>query len=193
MLNIITIKDTEENEKEMQEAIDASMKIIDLYPEIFPHLVGQGFKLKKRFDSGTVVLQEGVIITFSKYRSNGRISNNAKRKIQSVGDESASQFVRKKNGDYIIHQIASDRTKKDAAYKVLNEFIEWCKSNHAENIWLTVRAENKRALQFYEKNGFVKEGDIHWQKKVNKKIEIIPGIVYKNKIVADKNIETVSE
>ena len=102
MLNIITIKDTKENEKEMQEAIDASMKIIDLYPEIFPHLVGQGFKLKKRFDIGTVVLQDGVIITFSKYRSNGRISNNAKKKIQSIGDESAYQFIRKKNGDYKI-------------------------------------------------------------------------------------------
>ena len=96
-----------------------------------------------------------------------------KKKIQSIGDESASQFIRKKNGDYIIHQIASDRVKKDAAYKVLTEFIEWCKSNHAENIWLTVRAENKRALQFYEKNGFVKEGDIHWQKKVNKKIAVV--------------------
>ena len=127
MLNIIAIKDTEENKVQMAESIDSAMKIIDLYPDVFPHLVGQGFKLKKYFNAGTVIIQNGVVITFGKYKSSGSISRNSSKSYQSVPHKPAKVY--KKNGDYILHQIASDRTDKEAAKNVLDEFVKYCKSN----------------------------------------------------------------
>ena len=120
MLNIIAIKDTEENKVQMAESIDSAMKIIDLYPDVFPHLVGQGFKLKKYFDAATVIMQNGVVITFGRYKSSGNISRNSTKSYQSVPHK--PEKVYKKSGDYILHQIASDRADKSAAKNVLDEF-----------------------------------------------------------------------
>lgn len=174
MLNIIHIKDVESNSVEMEESIQKAMSIINLYPEWFPHLVGQGFKLKKYFDKGGVILQDGVVVTFSRYKSNGKLSRNA--------------TALKKSGDFILHQIASDRVKKDASKIVLDEFVEYCKRNHAENLWLTVREKNERAVNFYKRYGFVEECKIQWS---SKKEGVIPGIIFRLKLIADKNIENV--
>lgn len=174
MLNILQIKNEGE---ELNNAIDKVMAIINLYPEIFPHLHKQGFKLKKYFAKGGVILQDGVVITFSRYGNSGKMSRNAK--------------TYKKKGDFILHQIASDRSVKGATKKVLDEFVTFCKSktgNHAENLFLTVRAANKRAVDFYERYGFVKDSDIHW---TSKKDGIIKGIVYRLKLIPEKNIETI--
>lgn len=174
MLNILHIK----NEgKELDEAIEKVMAIIDLYPEIFPHLHKQGFKLKKYFAKAGVILQDGVVITFSRYGNSGRMSKNA--------------TTYKKRGDFILHQIASDRSINGATKKVLDEFVEYCKNKsgiHAENLFLTVRAANQRAVSFYERYGFVKDSDIHW---TSKKDGIIKGIVYRLKLIPEKNIETI--
>jgi len=70
----------------------------------------------------------------------------------------------------------------------LSLFREYCKSQHTESIWLTVRDENQNAIRFYERFGFVREGDICWTSKTD---GIIPGGVYKLKLDANKNIETV--
>ena len=63
--------------KELELATDEAIGIINMYPMIFPHLYKQGFKLRKYFEKGAVILQDGVVLTFGRYRSNGRLSRNA--------------------------------------------------------------------------------------------------------------------
>jgi hypothetical protein len=159
MVNVIHIK---EEGEEMNSVIEKSMEIINLYPEIFPHLYKQGFKLVKRIKSGNLILEDGVLITFTKYGNSGKISPNAK--------------VLKKRGDYIIHQIASDKSVKGSTKKVLDKFVEHCRIGGGESIFLTVRAFNEHARQFYERYGFVYMDDIKWNSKETGEI---PGVIYK--------------
>lgn len=169
MLNIIQI---DEKGEEMDKVIEEAMAIIDLYPDIFPHMYKQGFRLVGRIQKGNLILQDGVVITFSHYSQNGKLSKNA------------TTF--KKKGDFIIHQIASDRKIKGATQKVLDLFVEYCRDKHAENIILTVRKDNTRARKFYERNGFKYDSDIHW---TSKKTGIIEGVVYKLSLPAKNNLE----
>jgi GNAT superfamily N-acetyltransferase len=171
MLNFVK---AQRGTNEMIEAINQASTIIDLYPEIFPHLHKQGFKLEKYIEKGGMVLQDGVVITFGRYKSHGKMSRNA--------------TTYKKKGDYILHQIATNHSKRNASKEVLDEFIEYCKSQHAENLFLTVRAFNYRAVLFYERYGFVKDSDITWNSKQD---GIINGIVFRLRLVANKNIETI--
>ena len=78
--------------------------------------------------------------------------------------------------------------KTNASREVLDEFVDYCKSQHAENLFLTVRAFNYRAVLFYERYGFVKDSDITW---TSKKDGIINGIVFRLRLVANKNIENI--
>ncbi len=176
MIRILKIKTDGE---EMESAIKETMEIIDLYPKIFPHLSGQGFKLKKYFSkpNGGVVLQDGVVITFEKSKSNSKIARKT--------------FARKKKGDMIIHQIAS-KYRNGSAQRVFNEFVEYCKTNHCENIILSVRTANETARKFYEKNGFelVDENPEMWY---SKKEGFISGSIYKLRLPAHKNIETITD
>jgi hypothetical protein len=163
MVNVIHIK---EEGEEMNSVIEKSMEIINLYPEIFPHLYKQGFKLVKRIKSGNLILEDGVLITFTKYGNSGKISPNAK--------------VLKKRGDYIIHQIASDKSVKGSTKKVLDKFVEYCRLGGGESIFLTVRAFNEHARQFYERYGFVYMDDIKWNSKETGEI---PGVIYKYNLI----------
>jgi hypothetical protein len=163
MVNVIHIK---EEGEEMNSVIEKSMEIINLYPEIFPHLYKQGFKLVKRIKSGNLILEDGVLITFTKYGNSGKISPNAK--------------VLKKRGDYIIHQIASDKSVKGSTKKVLDKFVEYCRIGGGESIFLTVRAFNEHARQFYERYGFVYMDDIKWNSKETGEI---PGVIYKYNLI----------
>lgn len=171
MLNIVQIKD---EGIELDNAIETAMKIINLYPDIFPHLYKQGFKLKKYFAKGGVILEDGVVITFSRYAKSGKLSRNA--------------TAYKKAGDFILHQIATDGNEKGASKRVLDKFVSYCKDKHAENLFLTVRAKNERAVKFYERYGFKRECELNWH---SKKDGVIPGLIFRLKLIADKNIETV--
>jgi len=146
----------------MDKVIEETMAIINLYPDIFPHMYKQGFKLVGRIKKGNLVLQDGVMITFTQYSQGGKLSRNAK--------------TIKKPKDFIIHQIASDQSQKGATKKVLDEFVEYCKSKGAGNILLTVRAFNDRARKFYERYGFKYDSDIQWN---SKETGVIEGVIYR--------------
>jgi len=109
------------------------------------------------------------LITFTKYGNSGKISPNAK--------------VLKKRGDYIIHQIASDKSIKGATKKVLDKFVEYCRMGGGESIFLTVRAFNEHARQFYERYGFVYMDDIKWNSKETGEI---PGVIYKYNLINER-------
>ena len=127
-----------EDGPDMDKAIAEAMETFDIYPDFFPHLYKQGFKLKKYFNKphGGVVLQDGVVITFEKSKSNTRVARKT--------------FARKKKGDMILHQIAAKK-RDGSAQRVFDEFVQYCKSQHCENIILSVRTANERAISFYKK------------------------------------------
>jgi ribosomal protein S18 acetylase RimI-like enzyme len=172
--NTLNFVKVDKNTPEMDEWVKKTMDIINLYPDIFPHLYKQGFKIIKYIERGELIHQDGVIITFSKYKSHGRLSKRA--------------TTYKKKGDFILHQIATNHSNPGATTHVLNKFVDYCKSQHAENLFLTVRELNHRAVSFYERYGFVRDSAIHWS---SKKDGTINGIVFRLKLVADKNIETI--
>jgi len=159
MLNIIHIK---EEGEEMDKVIEDSMAIINLYPEIFPHMYKQGFRLIKRIKNGNLILQDGVVITFHQYSGSTPVTRNSRTKAKPKA--------------FIIHQIASDRKVVGATKKVLDEFVTYCKSKGAPNILLTVRSFNSRARIFYERYGFKFVEETHWTSKAD---GIIPGVVYR--------------
>lgn len=159
MLNIVHIKIEGD---EMNKAIDDAMDIINLYPDIFPHMYKQGFRLIKRIKKGNMIIQDGVVITFTQYSHGGKLSRNA--------------TTVKKPKDFIIHQIATDRKIRGATKKVLDEFVDHCKTNRAGNILLTVRATNDKARKFYERYGFKYDSDIQWN---SKETGVITGVIYR--------------
>jgi len=167
MLNIIQIS---EQGEEMDKVIEEAMAIINLYPDIFPHMYKQGFRLVGRIQKGNLVLQDGVVITFHQYSGSAPVTRNSK--------------LKSKVKDFMIHQIASDRTIKGATKRVLDEFVKYCKEQGAQNIILTVRAFNEKARKFYERYGFEYIEDTHW---TSKETGIIPGVIYKLPLVEIKS------
>lgn len=163
MVNIIKLQ---EKDDEMEVVIQKAMEIINLYPDIFPHLYKQGFKLVKRIEKGNLILEDGVIITFTRYRNSGRLSRKSK--------------VYRKKGDFIIHQIASDRSIPGATKAILDKFVTHCKSKGAESIFLTVRSFNDHARKFYERYGFEYMDDIKWNSKETGEIL---GVIYKYNLI----------
>ena len=169
MLNVIQMSEPGE---EMDKVIEEAMAIINLYPDIFPHMYKQGFKLVGRLERGQVVLQDGVVITFHQYQQRSLITRNS--------------VCKSKPKDFMIHQIASDGSIKGATKKVLDEFVEYCKSQGAPGIILSVRAWNDRARKFYERYGFEFVEETQW---TSKKTGIIPGVIYRYPIEEIKSEE----
>jgi GNAT superfamily N-acetyltransferase len=168
MLKVINIY---EDGPLMDEAIKQAMQTIDLYPNLFPHLYKQGFKLKKYFNNpnGGVVIEDGVVITFEKSKSNTKVAKKS--------------FARKKKGDMILHQIAA-KERNGSAQRVMDKFIEYCKGKRCENIILSVRTSNQTAIKFYKKNGFqlVDSNASLWN---NKKDGAIGGSIYIKRLVVE--------
>lgn len=158
-LNVVQIK---EEGEEMDTVIENAMAIINLYPDIFPHMYKQGFKLVSRIQEGNIVLQDGVVITFHQYSGRTPVTRNSMVKSKAKG--------------FMIHQIASDLSTKGNTKTVLDEFVTWCKEQGAPEILLSVRAFNDRARAFYERYGFEYVEKTHWHKKGE---DDIPGIIYR--------------
>ena len=119
------------------------------FPNIFPHI--RLDKLQRQFNSDQLLYQHGVVITFTRYRRATRL-----------GDCQA------RAGDLIIHQIVNRHLGNGKAHRVLRAFIE---EQAAPSVWLTVRKDNTRAIQFYLRNGFTEMGSIAW------KGGALPGVV----------------
>ena len=167
MLNIVHIP---EKNEEMEMVIEDAMAIINLYPEIFPHMYKQGFRLVGRIERGNLVLQDGVVITFHQYSGRTPVTRNS--------------MVKSKPKAFLIHQIASDGKIKGSTKKVLDEFVKHCISQGAPEILLTVREFNERARKFYERYGFKYVEDTHW---TSKKTGKIPGVIYRLQLSKNKS------
>jgi hypothetical protein len=118
----------------------------------FPHI--RKDYVQRNISANNVIYDNGVIIIFNQY----------KRK-QRIGTVCANR------GDFILHQILNpfrDANKTTTASDVIKQFCEECSSD----VYLSVRADNDRAIKFYSKNGFVLAGTTSWMNGT------LPGLVF---------------
>jgi len=122
------------------EDVNEIMRIFKQYPTIFPHI--RKDKVTEQINKKCCIFDTGVVITFGKYQ---------KRILLGT--------VNIPKGAWILHQIVNKEPSNGKSLEVLNKFL-----NYIDNdCYLTVREENTRARNFYEKNGFSVVGDISWK------------------------------
>jgi|TARA_Y100000592_G_scaffold69932_1_gene108794 GNAT superfamily N-acetyltransferase len=123
--------------------IEQSKEIYDFFlknRDIFPHI--RKDYLERNLTKGNVIYEDGVIVVYGHYQRKQRLGE-----------------VQAQKGDYIIHQILNTEKGNGKAGDVFERFFEYIDGN----LWLCVRDENERAIRFYEKVGFEKEGKIYWK------------------------------
>jgi len=124
-------------------------KIFKQYPDVFP----SGYfrflrtRLQKHIKNKTLIYKNGVILTYMIYQ------NSVKKTPDCII----------KKGDVKLDQIVNKNQGNGAAKKVVEDFLTKFKTNR---IWLEVRDDNKRAIQFYKDRGFKKVGDISFGKDI---------------------------
>jgi hypothetical protein len=116
----------------------------------FPHI--RTDYMKRMISKKNIVFQDGVLITF----------HHAKRK-QKIGD------VQVNKGETVLHQIANKESGNGKAKKILLEFFEWC----PKDVYLSVRADNLKACEFYDRIAMKLIGTHNWAKgKVKGKVYV---------------------
>ena len=113
----------------------------------FPHI--RKDYLSRQIAKNCCVFHDGVIITYNTYQRKQRIGT-----------------CEAKRGDIILHQILNSQEGSGKAGVVLDQFFHMVNAP----VWLTVRAENARAIQFYIKHGMNQVGETFWLKGTMKGI-----------------------
>jgi hypothetical protein len=136
--------------------LDEIYKLYRTYSYYFPHV--RKSKVQNYIESGGLVYDGNVIISFSIYRANVKLGQDS----EGLGS------VRVPKGDCMLHQIISRNQGDGSVYRVFEEFNSVIKTP----IWGTVRSENIRSLRFMGKLGFSVVGGIRWGR--NKQV---PGVI----------------
>ena len=116
----------------------------------FPHVRSSHIKNRLNLDlpsKGSVIWQDGVVITYQVYKKKRKISANSDIVLNA--------------GDCVIHQIVARDKGNGSAFKVMKEFL----FSTDKNVYLTVRSDNIAANKFYEKLGMQIVGETHWGKE----------------------------
>ena len=150
-------KKKQTRKKQTLKKVSKIKKIVNIfkqYPEIFPRgyfrfLEGN---LREKFQNKEIIFKNGVVLTWKKYKV-------------TPGKYSKYNFQK---GDIKINQLVN---KKQGNGKAKNLFLKFLKKNENVNLILDVLKNNKRAIKFYNKNGFMKVGTT--------KFGDLPGIVMK--------------
>ena len=114
-------------------------RLFDLNRKTFPHV--RNSHLRNRIIRNQMIFEDDVVITFHK----------CKRK-QKIGNVSLCK------GDVMLHQIVAGNPGNGSAARVLKSFIVEMESS----VFLTVRSDNDRAINFYRKVGMKEVGTISW-------------------------------
>jgi len=137
------------------------MDVFKQHKETFPHI--RGDKVMRQIVSKNIVWENGVLITWNRYKRIQKLGFNS---FTGVGSSQKALYKVDKNiahrGACILHQIAARDQGNGSAKKVFEKFIGG--GNFECDVFLSVRSENKRARGFYEKYGFKLVGDIEWGK-----------------------------
>ena len=105
--------------------------------KIFPHI--RTNYVERKLNSGSVIFHGGVIIIYNIYK-----------RVQRLGN------IKAKKGDCVLHQIIN--VSSSNASQVLQEFYKYVNTT----VYLSVRADNERAIKFYLKNDMEEISDISW-------------------------------
>lgn len=127
-------------------------RVFKKHSAIFPH-IRQDY-IFNMLKAGKCWYENGVIIMFNQYKRNNKIGN-----------------ITAPKGSFTIKQIVNENIGSGSATAVLEHFVEFAK----EDVYLSVRKDNTRAVNFYKKNLFHEVGAIAW------KGNTIPGLVFKRK------------
>lgn len=133
-----TEKTTDVTDKKAKK-IKMLIKIFQKYPDIFPsgYFRFLAARLENHIDKKTLWYRKGVILTWIQYQ---KTVKKQPKCVIKPGDIKLDQLVNKSEGNGL-------------AKEVLQQFLKKFEDN---TIWLEVRADNKRAIRFYRKNGFRK-------------------------------------
>ena len=114
-------------------------KIFQQYPDIFPsgYFRFLAARLENHINKKTLWYKNGVILTWIKYKKTVKKTDKC---VIKPNDVKLDQIVNKNQGN-------------GAAKKVVLMFLKKFQKNR---IWLEVRSDNKRAIQFYLDRGFKK-------------------------------------
>jgi len=132
------------------------VRVFQSWRSVFPH-VRQDY-LKRKILAKECVYHNGVIITFNQYKVRVTLGS-----------------VTIPKGSYIIHQIVNAKQGNGEASRVMDRLCEVIAQKN-EDVYLTVRADNKVARSFYRHKGFKKAGDIAWANGT------LPGMIYKKRL-----------
>jgi hypothetical protein len=123
------------------------IKIFKQYPKIFPSGYFRFLPavLDKHIKDKTLIYKNGVVLTYTKYKK--RPNKYAKYGIEG--------------GDVKIHQFLNKNQGNGKAKPMFKKFI---KKHKKSNFVLEVMKNNRRAIKFYNKNGFRKVGNTKFGK-----------------------------
>jgi len=127
------------------------MNIFKTNREWFPHV--REYHIKTRIGRNQVILEDDVVITYHLYTRNQPLSKKDKEG-NNIGKE-----VMAEKGDCILHQIVKDKESKSKASAVLQKFFKTVKSN---KVYLSVRSNNFKAIEFYLRNSMKLVGHTTW-------------------------------
>ena len=135
--------------------------IFKQHKEWFPH-IRQDY-IKRMIDSGNLILDNDVIITYNYYKRNYKL-------VKSSMGEMSQKIIMQPN-DCILHQIAA-KNRNGSASEALQKFFKWTN----RRVFLSVRSDNVIAKAFYERNDMKLIGKTSWTKDGVK--NALPGDIY---------------
>ena len=121
--------------------------------DVFPHI--RKDRLRNRIEAGQCVYQNGVVITFQKYKKRTRVGN-----------------VQIPAGSIMLHQILNGRQFNGAGRRVFRQFVDEIVKPSRGDLYLSVRTGNAVACRFYERHSMKVAGTVDWKNGT------IPGLVY---------------
>lgn len=129
------------------------VSVFKQHKKLFPHI--RLDYITKMLIDGKCIFEDGVVIMFNQYKRNNTIGT-----------------VTALKGTYTIKQIVNMNPGNGASERILNKFVEFA----GTDVYLSVRADNKRAIQFYNRTKFVEVGSVNWKQGT------IPGCVFVRKV-----------
>jgi ribosomal protein S18 acetylase RimI-like enzyme len=80
--------------------------------------------------------------------------NNVVGYVSCISYEGEKWRTIKKIGELDSMLILEEYRSQGIGKQLFQEFFKWCKSHNVDRIKVIAAAENKRAIEFYRKNGF---------------------------------------
>lgn len=150
--------------------LEEIMDVFKQYGDTFPHI--RRDKIETMIEFHNVIWEEKVLITYNHYKRKQLVAIMRERG-EDTGLETRHHPVKSsyeaQKGDCILHQIAAKNQGDGSGKRVFERFIKY---NKGRDIVLSVRSENKRAIEFYKKYGFIKVSKIEWGKTKQVKGEV---------------------